>query len=91
MLVKNGKLIGFSEKGFDGPSLINSGCYILDKNQLNSWPLNKPFSLERDFFAGECKLKKITVNIMESNDYFIDIGVPDDYERAQFELADWSL
>lgn len=86
LLVESGRLTGFTEKGVSGPGLINAGCYVLGVSQLDAWPLNTPFSLEEDFFAQAVTVAP--VNVFETNGHFIDIGVPDDYQRAQAELAE---
>ena len=85
LLVENGWLRGFREKGTSGPGLINAGCYVLGVHQLDAWSLNTPFSLETDHFASAGVTAPVCV--FETNGSFIDIGVPDDYQRAQKMLA----
>lgn len=86
ILVENGLAIGFDEKGKSGPGLINAGCYIFNRGLLDGFDLHKNFSLENDFLTSIVKTKPIDVYI--TNGKFIDIGVPEDYLRAQTELAD---
>lgn len=81
LLVTDGLVTGFSEKGIAGPGLINAGCYVLPTNHLNGWPLNKPFSLELDYFVKAVAAEP--VDIFESSGLFIDIGIPEDYRLAQ--------
>jgi D-glycero-alpha-D-manno-heptose 1-phosphate guanylyltransferase len=76
----------FSEKGVAGPGLINAGCYIFGRHLLDNFPLNKKFSIESDFLSKEVSQTSISIYI--SKGFFIDIGVPDDFIRAQLELAD---
>jgi Nucleoside-diphosphate-sugar pyrophosphorylase involved in lipopolysaccharide biosynthesis/translation initiation factor 2B, gamma/epsilon subunits (eIF-2Bgamma/eIF-2Bepsilon) len=85
LLVSDGFVQGFCEKGLPGPGLINAGCYVLSAHQLDAWPLNSPFSLEKDFFVHAVKLQP--VDVFETSGLFIDIGVPDDYQSAQELLA----
>lgn len=85
LLVKRGRVKGFTEKGISGPGLINAGCYVLGVDQLDAWPLNMPFSLETDYFAQAVKTD--SVDVFETQGLFIDIGVPEDYLRAQTLLA----
>lgn len=85
LLVKRGRVVGFTEKGVSGPGLINAGCYVLGAGQLDAWPLNTPFSLEADYFARAVKTE--SVDVFETQGFFIDIGVPEDYLRAQTLLA----
>ncbi|MBS1651893.1 MAG: nucleotidyltransferase family protein [Bacteroidetes bacterium] len=62
--------------------LINAGIYILNKNlYLNNTAKNIPFSIEKDFF--EKNTSTLNIHGFEYNDYFIDIGIPEDYLKAQ--------
>ena len=55
---------------------------MLDKNLYLQHTLDvKKFSIEKDFF--EKNLSDITIKGFEFNEYFIDIGIPDDYAKAQ--------
>ena len=83
--MRGGRVQRFFEKGNTGPGLINAGCYVLPKYILNAFPLGSPFSLETDFFAGN--LQRLRFEGFVTHGRFIDIGVPDDYARAQVELA----
>lgn len=76
---------GFEEKGAAGPGLINAGCYVLSAHQLDEWPVGSRFSLESDFFARA--IAREHVGIFTTGGLFIDIGVPDDYRRAQVMLG----
>ena len=87
LLIESERAIGFTEKGILGPGLINAGCYILGNSQLNDFALNQPFSLETDFFVQAVKLNRIDVFVTKG--YFIDIGIPEDYQRAQKDLANY--
>ncbi|NNN25298.1 MULTISPECIES: nucleotidyltransferase family protein [Pseudomonas] len=85
LLVQDDLVRGFTEKGVSGPGLINGGCYVFDRNQLDHFELNQPFSLEADFLANA--VQTMPVNVFVTGGHFIDIGVPEDYQRAQTELA----
>jgi len=80
------RIISFNEKnGQDKNGLINGGIYILNKNLYrSSTPQQKNFSIEKDFF--EKQLFRQHISGFEFDGYFIDIGIPEDYERAQHEL-----
>jgi D-glycero-alpha-D-manno-heptose 1-phosphate guanylyltransferase len=84
LLVEDGQVRGFAEKGAGGPGLINAGCYIFNRGQLNSFPLLQPFSLESDYFLNA--VAETPFDLFVSSGHFIDIGVPEDYARAQIEL-----
>ncbi len=82
--VAYGKVIGFSEKGISGPGLINAGCYIFPNNFLGHFLPGNTFSLERDFLAP--MVRKHCFDCFVTKGHFIDIGIPEDYARAQSEL-----
>ena len=81
LIVNDGYITGFAEKGTTGPGLINAGCYILPADLLSTYHINKRFSFEEDFLAH--KIKDKSINFFETSGLFIDIGVPDDYIRAK--------
>jgi D-glycero-alpha-D-manno-heptose 1-phosphate guanylyltransferase len=86
-LVTDGERVTcFAEKGIEGSGLINAGCYVLATDALAKFPLYQPFSIESDYFVPEVASAKVEVFVTEG--IFIDIGVPDDYRRAQTLLAD---
>lgn len=76
-------IAAFKEKdSVDKPGLINGGVYLLNKEMfMVSTPEAKAFSIEKDFF--ETRLSTITLCGFEHDGYFIDIGIPEDYHKAQ--------
>lgn len=76
------RVIGFNEKKYCENGLINGGLYIIRKNFLDNEDVQK-FSFE-DFMNKNYKEKKIYGVI--DNGYFIDVGIPEDYYKAQKEL-----
>lgn len=85
LIVASEMVRGFSEKGLSGRGIINAGCYILPRYILDSWPVNTPFSLESDYLAHAVTSESIA--FYETKGTFIDIGVPEDFFRAQKILA----
>ena len=81
LLVDGDRIISFAEKGSSGPGLINAGCYVLAKNALARFSQKQPFSLETDYLMPEILRRKVDVFITKGT--FIDIGIPQDYFRAQ--------
>lgn len=73
---KQGFVISFEEKVFKKQGLINGGIYLLTKDIFNEFNLEKKFSFEE--FLQE-NYKKLRTKACIFNDYFIDIGVPEDY------------
>ena len=86
LLVDGGRITSFAEKGIAGPGLINAGCYVLATDALARFPVNYPFSFETNYFVPE--VARTTVEVFETEGVFIDIGIPEDYVRAQTLLAD---
>lgn len=78
------KVSAFREKGISGPGLVNAGCYVLPKDALNAFPVNTNFSIETEYLSKE--FNRIGLYGFITHGYFIDIGVPEDYLRAQTEL-----
>lgn len=85
LLTKTGRVTGFTEKGVAGPGLINAGCYVFNQGQLDGFALSAPFSLESDYLTTE--VSQTPVDVFVTSGQFIDIGVPEDFLRAQTELA----
>ena len=85
LMTRAGQVIGFSEKGVSGPGLINAGCYVFSQGQLDEFPLNTAFSLESDYLAR--MVMREPLDLFVTQGHFIDIGIPEDYARAQTELA----
>jgi D-glycero-alpha-D-manno-heptose 1-phosphate guanylyltransferase len=84
--VVDGRVTGFIEKGIPGSRLINAGYYVFPTEIVNQFPPELAFSLESDFLAKEAANGRFRVFV--SRGLFIDIGVPEDYARAQFELVE---
>jgi D-glycero-alpha-D-manno-heptose 1-phosphate guanylyltransferase len=91
--VENKRIVAFEEKRRSGPGpnpgWISAGAYVLNRNL--EWPrsLRERFSIEKDFFAP--KIGRLAPAAYEVKGYFLDIGVPEDLDRAQTELARFVL
>lgn len=84
--INNGHVVGFGEKGFEGPGCINAGVYLIDRDLFRDFePLDTRFSFENDFLARFVETLKPTA--FECNGYFIDIGIPEDFTRANVEFS----
>lgn len=84
MVDSNGIVSSFGEKAAIGRGLINSGVYLVQRDVFLNFDLPRKFSIERDFLMCYAKLLKPQSFITDG--YFIDIGIPEDLERAQKEL-----
>lgn len=82
-LDEQNQIISFLEKNnLAAPGLINAGVYILNKKQfLDLTPQHKAFSIEKNFF--ETKHQNLNLMGFEFEGYFIDIGIPEDYNQAK--------
>jgi len=67
-----------------GGAAINAGIYTLNKSLFDELGLPEKFSFETDVLK-QCHADKRFYG-MEFDEYFIDIGLPEDYEKAQDEL-----
>lgn len=85
--VRSGVVMSLESGERDGSGHINAGVYAVRKTILDRPDLPTKFSFEKDFLAGE--LSNIRPRAFSIDGYFIDIGVPEDYERAQRELPEW--
>ncbi len=89
-LHSNDSIRSFEEKKFYPSGLINGGVYALNAEHFKNENLPEKFSFEKDY------LEKNAQSSMHENPklfgliqdkYFIDIGIPEDYERAAKELS----
>lgn len=81
------RITGFKEKTYCSFGNINGGVYLLARDlfeRLGTEALPKAFSFETDVL--ECCCDRLHLSGFVSEGYFIDIGVPEDYLRAQKEL-----
>lgn len=83
---ENERIIAFKEKTEShGEGDINGGIYLINRAWLMSLDLPAKFSFEKELMqplAGDRAFYGLSFN-----NYFIDIGVPDDYFRAQKEFV----
>ena len=81
----SGKITSFSEKQFVGKGLINGGLYIFNVSSFRRLDLLDIFSIEKDFF--KTKVNQLNFFGAISKGYFLDIGIPEDFKRAQYEIG----
>ena len=85
VVVAANRVTGFEEKGRSGPGWINAGAYVINRGM--EWPpqCSGRFSFEKDLLGPLVgKLKPAAYRV---DGYFLDIGVPEDFDRAQSTLA----
>lgn len=81
----DGVIARFLEKSTGGPGWINGGVYMLNRDLFADFHLPAKFSFEQDLI--ESNIDRIQPRAFKSDAYFLDMGVPDDYERAQREIG----
>lgn len=86
LVVDGDRITSFAEKGITGRGLINAGCYVLSRDALARFFLNQAFSIETDYLVPE--VARAMVEVFVTKGMFIDIGIPEDYSRAQALLVD---
>jgi D-glycero-alpha-D-manno-heptose 1-phosphate guanylyltransferase len=84
-IAADGAIKSFKEKQFYESGLINGGIYALQVATFLKEGLPEKFSFEKDYLE-----KLYTVRPMYGivqDEYFIDIGIPEDFEKANRELV----
>jgi D-glycero-alpha-D-manno-heptose 1-phosphate guanylyltransferase len=82
---KNHRITHFGEKTSEPVSgLINGGIYLLNRSFFLAQTIAGAFSVERDFFERIYLQGLIAGFVFDA--WFIDIGIPEDYLRAQHEF-----
>lgn len=79
--VESGRIVGFREKGRSGPGLINAGTYLVSAEVMARIPPGRAHSFEQELLMP--LVAEIRPLAYVTRGLFIDIGVPEDYARAQ--------
>ena len=85
----NSKILSFKEKQYYKEGFINGGTYLLNKDFFTSLNWSSRFSFEKDFleqYTGSGNFYGF-----KSEGYFIDIGIPEDYYKANEDFKAGSL
>lgn len=78
---RDGRVVSFQEKGGHGPGLINAGSYFLTASALDGLPSATPYSFESEVLVPASLAGNLAA--FDQTRDFIDIGVPEDFARAQ--------
>jgi D-glycero-alpha-D-manno-heptose 1-phosphate guanylyltransferase len=84
VLVSGELVSGFLEKGNTGSGLINAGVYVVQPSVFETFGLSGKFSFETDLLQRHAEV--LSPRAFLTDAYFLDIGVPNDYDQAQQEL-----
>jgi len=82
-----GRITSFKEKNYYEHSVINGGVYALNVASFLKEKFPEKFSFEKDYFEKFVHIKKMYG--LTQKGYFIDIGIPDDYSRAQNDFNNY--
>ena len=83
-LNKDYSIKSFNEKQFYTEGFINGGVYALQAVKFLEEDLPAVFSFEKDYLEKKFTERRIYGVVQDA--YFIDIGIPEDFKRAQEEL-----
>lgn len=74
------RIVGFLEKQHCEQGRINGGVYLLRRDALEKMDM-RAFSFEKEYM--EKRVSEGGMYAYPSDGYFIDIGIPEDYAKAQ--------
>jgi D-glycero-alpha-D-manno-heptose 1-phosphate guanylyltransferase len=80
-----GRIESFKEKQWYEEGFINGGLYALNLPAFLNENLPNKFSFEKDYLEKFYKQRKLYAFVEDA--YFIDIGIPEDYRKAQNEIS----
>lgn len=79
----------FKEKQYYKSGLINGGVYSLNVSTFLNQKLSQKFSFEKDYLEKKVRTGNegnVKLYGLIQDEYFIDIGIPEDYEKAEKEF-----
>lgn len=82
----DGVIRAFHEKKYCDKGYINGGVYWVNKDKTLFQGCPERFSFEADIL--QQKVQQGLLNGFVSEGYFIDIGIPEDYEKSNHDFAD---
>jgi D-glycero-alpha-D-manno-heptose 1-phosphate guanylyltransferase len=83
------RITAFLEKQPMKQGLINGGVYIFNRQRFDTLSFPDKFSIEKDYF--EAHVNEARFIGFTSDAYFLDIGIPDDFAKAQVEFLGLKL
>jgi D-glycero-alpha-D-manno-heptose 1-phosphate guanylyltransferase len=82
VIIDKNRVLSFKEKGFFSSGFINGGVYIIKRDIFVNY--GKKFSFE-EFLEKNLSILNICAYIDKG--YFIDIGIPQDYQKAIYDFG----
>lgn len=86
-LNENNRIIRFNEKQGCKEGLINGGVYIINRRLFSQLNLPERFSFEKNVM--EDRINDLNIYGCIQDRYFIDIGIPEDFEKANKDFSTW--
>ena len=80
-------IVAFREKSYCEEGFINAGVYAIDRTRLHLEALPERFSFEKEVLEPLAAARELKG--WPAEHYFIDIGIPEDYDKAQWEIPAW--
>ena len=77
-------IVSFNEKQYCDEGLINGGVYVINRNALLFEGLPDKYSFETAVLEPQCTVRNLQGIVQDG--YFIDIGIPEDYDKANDEF-----
>jgi NDP-sugar pyrophosphorylase family protein len=84
LLGEGDSILGFNEKGRNGPGFISAGVYLFERSVLETIPTGENVSVEQDVFPRFVNKRFYGMKVPGP---FIDIGTPNSYALAQMALG----
>lgn len=81
----NQNVTKFLEKKYFDKGNINGGVYLLQKEGFSNKSFPEKFSFEKDYLEKHYNTGLFKGSIHDG--YFIDIGIPQDFQKAQIDFA----
>jgi D-glycero-alpha-D-manno-heptose 1-phosphate guanylyltransferase len=88
-LSKDYSIKSFHEKKYYEEGLINGGVYALNTGKFMQEALPEKFSFEKDYLETLYPQRRMFGVVQD--EYFIDIGIPGDYQKAQAEFTNLKI
>jgi mannose-1-phosphate guanylyltransferase len=87
-LDESGRVLAFKEKPSEPvPGLVNAGTYVLEPEAIRGVPADRSISIERVVFPDLIARDAVVLG-HPSTAYWIDVGTPEKYLQATFDVLD---
>jgi mannose-1-phosphate guanylyltransferase len=85
------RVVAFREKPSEPvPGDVNAGTYLIDPLVLEPWSADRQISIEREIFPAVIEAGHVVAGF-PGDAYWIDLGTPEKYLRAHFDLLEGKI